>query len=440
MSIPTPVLRPFALFLMLLLLDACGGGSGGASTSASYASQDAVDATNAGLKGTLDMAANRVTLEWYDTFETATRYQIEQQDASGAWVVIDGVWALHDPQRAGLKWTRPVNGAATLRVEASLPDRSVPLMVLGQAPSTSLTLAPPAKIPSIVLDRAEPLEGAVNVSLANDDGTPGAAENTRFVTYGIDTVNSSRSDVAPEYSASFQLDGLTTGTHLISATMERAVGFVNLVIGRNVQIHSSNAAVSTSTALSPKAFDVYALATADAGIGSVEASLDSPVSLRDTLTTPNSCVPRPCSTGQPFNAYHFSFDTKNLGPGFHTVRVDATDDAGKTGSDFVSFDLPVPPTATLESPADGASVVGTLHLAGTVSSVVPGALELMVTLSGVPIYDTTVANTGAEVPYTADVSLAGVTPGSHTVGVYARVGNTVYTAAATAVVQVAASR
>lgn len=439
MAIPASLLRPLALPLLILFLDACGGGSGAGSASAPSASLDAFAAVNAGLKGTLDLSANRVTLEWYDSFATATRYQIEQQDAGGAWVAIDGVWAPHDPHGTRLKWTGPFIEAATLRVEAVLPDHSVPLVVAGQSPSTNFILERPAQIPSIVLDEPEPLETPSDVSLANDESILAGGGNAPLVTYDIDTAASSSSGIAPDFRSTLQFYGLTTGTHLLSATVERAVGLLDLVISRNVQIHSSNVAVSVKSALSPSAFDVYALATSDSGISSLAATLDFPTGSKDTLTAPNTCVPQPCGAGQPFNAYHFSFETKNLGPSFHSVTLEATDNAGNTGSNYASFELPAPPAVTLDSPVDGASVAGTLHLAGTYFSAVPGALELMVTLSGAPIYDTTVANTGLEIPFTADVSLAGVSPGSHTVTVYARVGNTVYTAGPVAVVQVTAS-
>ena len=434
-----PSLRPFALSVLILLLDACGGGSGGGSTSASSASQDAFYSSVAGLRGTLDLSAKRVTLAWYDTFAMATRYQIEQQDANGAWVAIDGVWAPHDQQQSSITWTGYINGPSTLRVEAVLQDHTVPLGLALQSSATSLTLAPPAQTPSIVLDQSEPLENPVNVSIANDESILAADANTPSVSYGIDTKTFSATGAAPGYLTSLQLDGITTGTHLLSASIDGADKSTTLVISRNVQIHSSSAAVSISTTSRPGAFDVYAIATSDSGIGSVVANLEFPAALTDTLTTPNACAPQPCGAGQPFNAYYFSFDTRSLGSGFHYISVEATDNAGKTASDSTNFTLPAAPTATVDSPVDGASVAGTLHLAGTFSSVVPGALELMVTLSGVPVYDTTVANTGAKIPYSADVSLAGVAPGGHTVGVYARVGNTSYTFAASALVQVMAS-
>lgn len=440
MSILVRPLRPFALALSMLLLDACGGGSGAGSTSAPSSSEDAVDAGNAGLQYRLDLTVNRVILDWSDSFATATRYQIEQRDASGAWVVIDGVWALHDPQGTRLKWTGPITGTATLRVEASLPDHTVPLLVLGPTPSTSLTVSLPAQIPSLVFDQPEPLGNSVNVALANTESILPADGGNHSVEYWIDGAVLSGSSVAPDYSATLHLDGVTAGKHLVSATVDRAGDFVStLMISRNVEIHTTEGAVSVNTALTPDAYHVYALATSDSGIVSVVATLDLPVRASYTLTMPNACVPQPCGAGQPFNAYHFSFETKYLSSDFHTVAVEATDGAGNVSTGSAYFHLPAPPSVTLASPTDGASVLQSMHVAGTVASAVPGALEVMVTLSGVPVYDTTVANTGAEIPYAADVSLEGVSPGSHTLGVYARVGNTVYTQAATAVVQVAPS-
>src|SRR5690349_11838190 len=118
MPISVPLPRPIALSLLILLLDACGGGSGGGSTSGGSDSQDVQEANVAELTGTLDLPASRVTLQWFDTVAAATRYQIEQQDAGGAWIPIDGVWAAHDLQQGTMTWTGVIHGAATFRVEA----------------------------------------------------------------------------------------------------------------------------------------------------------------------------------------------------------------------------------------------------------------------------------------------------------------------------------
>jgi hypothetical protein len=439
-SVSVRLLRPYALSLLILLtalLDACGGGSGGDSgggpTSAGPTAEDMILASSAALRGTLDLSKNRVTLVWWDTFPAASRYQIEQQDASGAWVVIDGMLALRGGELgASVKWTGPYPGPATWRVEAVLHGYTVPLLLSGDLTSTSLTLAPPAQMPSIVLDQQEPLEGPIDVSIAN------GSTAWFSVSYGIDSGTYGFSGPDQHYARTLPTGDITTGTHLLSASIESSASS-KLVIGRRVQIHTSAAALSVSGVQAPDVFDAYAVATSDSSINSVVAGISDAATVSQTLTMPNACVPQPCVAGQSFNAYHFSFNTKGLGPGFHSIDVQATDNAGNTAAGGESFNLPAPTTATLDFPADGAVVAGTLHLAGTFFSGAPGALELLVTLSGTAIYDTTVANTGAVVPYSADVSLVGVSPGNHTVGVYARVGNTTYTAGSTALIRVSAS-
>lgn len=429
-------LGPCALSLMILLLNACGGASGGDSgggvASPGPTAADLSLASAASLRGTLDLARNRVTLAWWNTFPTASRYQIEQQDTSGAWVVIDGVWALQGPQENVLQWTGSYQGPETLRIEAVLQGYAVPLKLSADPTSTSLTLAPPAQLPALVLDQQEPLESPIGVSMTN------GSEAWLGVTYWIDSGQFGTVGSAPQYAATLHADGITSGKHLLYASIELNAAST-LMIGGSVQIHTSAAAISVSGAQAPDAVDVYAVATSDSGINSVVAGVGDAAPPSQSLTMPNACVPQPCGAGQSFNAYHFTFNTTGLGPGFHGIDVEAMDNAGNTATGVQSFNLPAPATATLDSPADGAVVAGTLHLAGIFLSGTPGALELLVTLSGVPVYDTTVSNSGAAVPYAADVSLAGVSPGDHTVAAYARVGNSPYTAGATAIIHVSAS-
>lgn len=283
-----------------------------------------------------------------------------------------------------------------------------------------------------MLDQQEPLESPIDVSMTNGSGA------WLGVTYWIDSGEFGTPASAPQYATTLRADGITTGKHLLYASIELNAAST-LMIGSSVQIHTSAAALSVSGVQVTEAFDVYAVATSDSGINSVVAGAPDVTPPSQTLTMPNACVPQPCGAGQSFNAYHFSFNTTGLGPGLHGIAVQATDNAGNTAAGGQSFNLPAPTTATLDSPADGGVAAGTLHVAGTFLSGTPGALELLVTLSGVPVYDTTVPNTGAAVPYSADVSLAGVSPGNHTVAAYARVGNNAYTAGPTAIIHVAAS-
>jgi hypothetical protein len=388
--------------------------------------------------GWLDLRTNRVSLSWTDVVQDATRYQIEQQDGNGAWVVIDAVWAAHGQPSGGLTYQSPewqgiLNPPTTLRVEAVTPGSLVPLQNVDAVyshPETSLTFAPPAPLPSIELDQPEPLESSTHVTLGN-------ASTNLWGAFGVDTLPF---PLAQDAKAALTLDPgtLTTGTHLIYAMFEAPQSPVSYLISRSVQTHNSKLAVNLlGTAQNVKGFDDYVLASSDAGIASVVASVnDAPLA---TVTAPNACVPRPCAAGQSFNGYHLFINTQNLPPGSYQLALKATDNAGNTASYPGYFTLPAATMADLDSPVDGAVVSGTLHVSGTFSSATPGALEVMVTLSGILAYDKTVANTGEAAPFAADISLAGVTPGYHTLGVYARVGNSPYTTAASILVQVAAA-
>ena len=112
--------------------------------------------------------------------------------------------------------------------------------------------------------------------------------------------------------------------------------------------------------------------------------------------------------------------------GSHEIATRAVDGAGNTAVRFTDISLPSPTEATLESPLDGTSVQGTFTISGTFASGTPGALELLVALGGIPVYDTTVANPGSAVPFSAEINLSGVANGPHTIGVYARVGSAPY--------------
>jgi hypothetical protein len=124
------------------------------------------------------------------------------------------------------------------------------------------------------------------------------------------------------------------------------------------------------------------------------------------------------------------------GVDYQSIEATATDAAGHSASSTVSLELPSPTTATLDSPVNGDTVAGTLSISGTFASGTPGPLELMVTLSGIPVYDTTVGNPGSAVPFATNISLAGVANGIHTVDLYARVGNVSYHLVASAFVMV----
>jgi hypothetical protein len=424
----------FALLSSIALLTACGsGGSNSTSTATGPTALDTQYAESAGLTATLDLATSLVTLKWNDTFPDASRYQIEQQNADGSWSAFDAVWATQG-SGLGLQWTGPVGSATTLRVTAVVSGYTVPLdtnawlSAASAAAGQQIEVTPPAQLPAIAIDQSEPVQDTLGVSIVNG-GT------YQDVDYAVDQPGATAlADTGAPYSASLDMSGVTTGTHILFAQL-LVTSTLTLLLTRTVQVHTPDAAVSLNVVSEPSTVDTYVTATSDSNIVSVTATINSEISL-GSLTAPNACNPAPCPAGQPFNAYLFSFGTQTVGIDYQSIQVKATDGAGHTASSYAVVILPSPATATLNSPVDGASVQGTVAISGTFASGTPGALELMVTLSGNPVYDTTVANPGTAVPFATNISLAGVSNGIHTVDVYARVGNTSYAWVAGAFVMV----
>ena len=372
-------------------------------------------------------------MTWLDTVPGASRYEIEQLNADGSWSVLDAVWAAQASELS-LHWTGPVQNTVVLRVVAVMSGYTVTLSTDGAlistqptAESQQITVALPSPTPSIAIDQAEPLQGTVNISIDN-----GATYD--YVAYSVDDLQSGGvyGATSAPYSTSVDLSSVTTGTHTLYAELGLSYSF-SLLLSRAVQVHTSQAALSVTVDSSPNSIDFFVVATSDSGIVSVVASYSSLTLV--TLTQPNACLPAPCSAGQSFNSYHFSVDPPNAPSDTQVLEVEASDGAGHTASWF--SDVLFPGTAaTLASPTNNTSVTGTLPVSGTFSSGTPGALEVMVTLSGVPVYDTTVANPGTVVPFATNVSLAGVADGIHTVDVYARVGSAGYELLASAFVMV----
>jgi hypothetical protein len=410
---------------LLLGLTACGGTSNSTSSPPGSTAEDLGDAQAASLTATLDLSTNRATLKWMDAFPHATRYEIEEQNADGTWSVIDGVWAAQGSELA-LQWTGSVNAAETFRVEAAMPGYTVPLETpFGQ---TSIAVSPPAVLPVIEFDQPEPVESKVTASISN-------AAAYLSVAYVVDAQGYFNSAaIGAPYAASVDVSNLTTGAHVVVATLE-VDSVLTLQVSRNLQVHTSSVALSMNVAEGPSVIDTYVTATSDSGITSVSASVDDTLSL-GSLAAPNACTPAPCSPGQPFNAYHFSFEELNVGTGDHEIETRAVDGPGNTAAGSTGITLPSPTEATLDAPLDGTSVQGTLAISGTFGSGTPGALELLVALSGTPVYDTTLANPGSVVPFSAEINLPGIANGPHTIDVYARVGSNRYQLMTSAVVVV----
>lgn len=439
MSMLSRLYRLFALFLSVTLLAACGGSGSTDGNPPGPTANDLSYAGYANLSASLSLTTNWVTLTWSDTVPGASRYEIEQQNADGSWSVIDAVWATQ-ASRLPLQWTGPAADSMVLRVVAAMSGYTVALFTAGSSvdglspgAGQQITVASPSQIPSIAIDQTGSLQGTVDLSIA-DGGT------YNDVIYSMDTAESVMGNtINAPYSLSWSTDAVTTGAHTIYAALHVTDSF-SLELSRSVQVHTSSAALNVTLIYNPSTVDVYAVATSDSGIVNVTAAVNEQT--LGTLSAPNACIPTPCAAGRSFNSYHFFLDIHNPGVSnqYQSLQVEADDAAGNVASASMEIFMPSPTTAALLSPVNGASVEGTLPVTGTYASGTPGALEVVVTLSGVPVYDNTVANPGSIVPFSTNVSLAGVPGGIHSVDVYARVGGASYQLLASAFVLVTGSQ
>ena len=316
-----------------------------------------------------------------------------------------------------------------LRVAAVMSGYTVALSTASSG--QQITVAPPSQMPSIAIDATEPLQGAVDFSIDNG----GTYIN---VNYALDTTKSIIASAAgAPYLLPWSVVGETTGTHTIYAELQVS-DFFSLEVSRSIQVHTTDAALNVTLSYNPSTVDIYGVATSDSEIVSVTAAVSGQT--LGPLATPNACIPTPCAAGQPFNSYHFAWDIYSPGTSYQPLQVEAVDAAGNVASKSMDISLPSPTAASLTSPVNGASVQGTLPVTGTYASGTPGALEVMVTLSGVPVYDNAVANPGSVVPFSTNVSLAGVSGGIHSVDVYARAGSASYQLLASAFVMVTDSQ
>jgi hypothetical protein len=405
----------------ILLLSGCGGGGSSDPSPSGPGPLDRIAAAQAGLKSTVDLSSNRVTLQWYSYFQQASRFQIETQRPDGTWEIVDGVGSGTGPSQP-VQWSGALSGPTVFRAEAVFPDYTVPLQLVAfSSGATDLAVALPNTIPTLQID--QPLTATANVTLAN-------AGTVQYTNYSVDGL----SFAGNLGTSSVMLDptGYLAGTHTLSATsaLDDAHSFT---VSTPLAIDSGKPAIRVQLVQSPKIADVYVLATSNTLL--VSANLIEDFKLLDTLTAMNACAPPPCAPGQAFNAFWFSVNTGDLAA-THSLQAQVTDAAGNVARFDQIVSVPSPPTGTLTTPVDGDSASGMLHLTGNYGSGTTGALEVLVTLSGIQVYDTTIANPGTLVPLQTDVSLAGISPGPHTVGMYVRVGNAHYTQVASVVINV----
>lgn len=295
-----------------------------------------------------------------------------------------------------------LTGPATVRptFTADVEGTYVATLVVGDGkvpsePSTVTITAIPANAPSIVVDRAEPLAGTVNLSLSR--------AVTGTVTWFVDL-----RQIGTGTTLSWNTASVSNGSHLLVARVQPSPDAAAYEVRRTVNVSNSSITVSTLVSGTTGTIAVLAVPRSPFGITSVSAAFDGVPA--GTLTAPNACSSRvACVTvnGSVFDAYRFDVDAAVAKSGNHTMVFTVTDGSGATQTASVPVPISNPPMLNVNAPADGAFVFGTLQVSGTATSDKPGTVTVTARLGDLQFLQTTNS------PFAANYDVSGLAPGSY---------------------------
>ncbi len=279
---------------------------------------------------------------------------------------------------------------------------------------------PPPPPTAIILSQSQPVSGSVTISI-------NGGSTYTSVDYLIDFQEVGKSTQGPGYAIVYDTTSLAPGQHVFIAHVQTSPGvYVDLRLTVEVVAPEMTLQVVGNSSSVPGILEILINATAASGITRVSAALNGTVV--GTLTAPNCSAPGspvPCSE---FN-YIFTVASGSYPTGNYTITVQAVDGNGKTGSASTTVTIDNPnlgaPVVMLTSPANGALVYGTLHIAGTFASAAAGATVKLLVCFGQMVQGCgygsgafTIYTTSAS-PFATDYSLAGLPPGLYVVYVKA---------------------
>ncbi|HSW85415.1 MAG TPA: Ig-like domain-containing protein [Candidatus Saccharimonadales bacterium] len=232
--------------------------------------------------------------------------------------------------------------------------------------------------------------------------TANASDNVGVsqVTFQVDGTTKSTVTASP-YSYTWDSTVVANGTHTINVIATDAAGnnsnssiTVNVNNGDktppvvSITNPTNNATVSGSTSISANASD-------NVGVTGVTFQIDGATKVVDNASP-----------------YSYSWDTTTITNGAHTITAIASDAAGNTSTNTININVSnadtIPPTVSLTSPANNATVSGGVSIAANASDNI-GVAQVAFQVDGL----TKAADTASPYTYTWDSSL--VTNGSHTI-------------------------
>ena len=398
----------------------CGGGSSadtGTPATNTPTATELAQAAAAQFSATVLTETTQVSLSWKDTVQGAGAYRVERLQTATQWSSLQTV-----PAQGGsgqtLATTTAATAQGTYRVVAVLASRTVVLRTGSGADSvvvqTSATAPsndnPPLDAAWLALvgirlgpDDAlsEPVNGMVPLSLRMPLGwTPRSVK-----WYANLQALPAAGAAATGFSTPWNTQGLVDGTYLVTALVEvQADSFVEW--RRTVQVRATTVAASISVSGTQGVVSVQVGASSTHGIASVRTWLNA--TDLGTLTSPNGCIGRDCTTP---NAFVYSLDTRTLPAGAYTLTSTVTDTRGDAVTVSRSVNFANPPVLSITQPRDGQWVHGQLLVEG--SSTAEHSVSTRITLGNVPIATSTATN------WSNAYSLAGVPTGSYVLTVRA---------------------
>ncbi len=243
----------------------------------------------------------------------------------------------------------------------------------------------------------------ITADAADDEGVVG-------VRFRVDGVDVGAEDTASPWQRTWDTTTVANGTHTLTAVARDAAG--NTTTSQPVTVTVANAdttppmvtmTLPSSGATVSGSVSVSATASDDVGVAGVQFRLDGG-NLGSEVTSP---------------PYNVTWDTTGVSNGAHTLTAIARDAAGNTttaGSITVMVDNAdtTPPTVSITSPANDASVSGTVTLTAVAADNV-GVTGVRFRVNG--------ADVGSEdttSPYSVSWDTTGVANGTYTITAIAR--------------------
>ena len=255
------------------------------------------------------------------------------------------------------------------------------------------------------------VNGTVTVSATASDNVGVASVQLR-----VDGANVGSADTSSPYNFSWNTTSVSNAGHTLTAVAKDAAGNTTTSVIVNVTVNNADTTPPTASITSPAnnatvsgTMTVSATASDNVAMGSVQLQVDG-ANVGSTDTS---------------SPYNFSWNTTSVSNGSHTLTTVAKDAAGNSATSAsvkvtVNNSDTTPPTVSITSPANNATVSGSVTVSATASDNV-GVASIQLQVDGA-----NVGSADTSSPYNFSWNTTSVSNASHTLTAVAKdaAGNT----------------